>query len=237
MVNGLAAIPLWRGMGLRVVHVSTNALDPAEVSSRTDTCQGAITRLLFVGRVEREKGISEAIETCESLRVSGVEAILTVVGPFTDVHLPARSSPAVVFVGPVPFGPELFRRYLDADILLSLSHFESFPRVIWEALGFGLPVVRRMSARSGRRSATESSSSCHRTTLKLQATLLSASLRMAKADATQSQGSSRFRRYGPQHPNGRGRGQADRRGHRPEPIDRVGVEIGGLSPVTVSRRW
>ena len=47
----------------------------------------------------------------------------------------------VEFTGYVPFGPQLESQYRSSDIFVLPSLSEGFPRVIVEALAFGLPVV------------------------------------------------------------------------------------------------
>jgi glycosyltransferase involved in cell wall biosynthesis len=50
-------------------------------------------------------------------------------------------SDAVRTFGLVPFGPELFQAFADADVLLLPSRSEGTPRVLNEARAFGCPVV------------------------------------------------------------------------------------------------
>lgn len=110
-------------------------------------------RVLFVGYLRREKGIDYLLDACAQLasRLNrGLE--LAVVGPFEqdarglDTELAGklqalRQRAHVEFVGPKPFGPELFAQLAQADVLALPSLSEGTPRVLVEARAFGCPVV------------------------------------------------------------------------------------------------
>ena len=101
---------------------------------------------LVVGRLVREKGIVELLEAAHALRRRGVPARFVVVGP-TD---PDKSDAvdAAVFDNAVADGVVLTGTrndmpecYAAADIFVTASWREGFPRSAMEAASMGLPTV------------------------------------------------------------------------------------------------
>ena len=107
---------------------------------------------LYVGAIRPGKGVLDLIRAISQLRNSGVEATLTLVGArprpearqldglLADLHL----ADVVAQTGHVPNGPSLWEYYRRANIFVIASHpnyGEGFPRVIYEAMAHGLPVV------------------------------------------------------------------------------------------------
>jgi glycosyltransferase involved in cell wall biosynthesis len=104
-------------------------------------------RLLFVGRLEKEKGckelilgFNEAIKTHPDLRLTvigdGAEK-QTISQLIRNLKLEGR----VELKGHLDFGPKLFACYQNSDILIIPSYSEGFPKVIGEARAFGLPII------------------------------------------------------------------------------------------------
>jgi glycosyltransferase involved in cell wall biosynthesis len=109
-------------------------------------------RLLYVGRVAVEKGLADLIEAVRLLSKPGDfqrRLSLTIVGwdaqgevqRLKDLISSLDMQSAIEFAGQVPFGPELFARFSKADIFVLPSHAEGTPRVLIEAMAFGLPIV------------------------------------------------------------------------------------------------
>lgn len=99
----------------------------------------------FVGRVVRDKGMTELAEAWASIREEFPEAHLLVVGEDEpqdpvppDVMNQMRSDPRVHLVGPTrdvaPF-------YAAMDLLTLPTYREGFPNVLLEAMAMALPVV------------------------------------------------------------------------------------------------
>ncbi len=141
------------GKTKNLFEVSTTLLSKDDFEYREDACQRASLRLLYVGRMTRSKGIVDAIEALSLLRKEGLGIFLDLVGPEEkgdslagEWALLAKQKGVAKFVsyhGYHTIGPELFKFYKEADILLvpSKQNFEGFPRVIWEAMANGLPVI------------------------------------------------------------------------------------------------
>lgn len=105
-------------------------------------------RLLFVGRVSREKGLANLLDALALLRQRGMTPQVELVGDGPALaELQAQSTELglddqVTFHGFVSFGPELLDFYARSDALVVPSlPGEGFPQVINEALASGLPVI------------------------------------------------------------------------------------------------
>ena len=101
-------------------------------------------RLLFVGRVDREKGCGRAIDILAGLRAAGVTARLDVIGDgpdrdrFESQAAAARLSSDVHFHGWLP-RPSLADFYAKAHfLLLPSSSSEGWPKVLSEGMAYGV---------------------------------------------------------------------------------------------------
>lgn len=113
-----------------------------------DTCrnQGSI-RLIYVGKLARRKAVDVLIRAVASLRDLGQHLELHIVGEGPDrsklESLSRRLSVEahIVFHGYVGDREALLDRMHDSDIFVIASRSEGFPRVIYEAMSQGLPVI------------------------------------------------------------------------------------------------
>lgn len=103
------------------------------------------TVVAFVGRLTRDKGIPELLESFLRLDQQFRDLRLLLVGCFEDQDPPPASTrkclqthPHVIFAGPVTDTPVY---YAVADIVVLPSHREGLPMVILEAKAAGKPVV------------------------------------------------------------------------------------------------
>ena len=108
---------------------------------------GQPRKLLFVGRLNAEKGLAFLVDALPALEDLDLE--LTLVGWQTGdfEQLLRRRAEAggvlgrINFHGPAAHGGELFDLYRQHDLFVLPSVSEGTPRVIGEAMSFGLPVV------------------------------------------------------------------------------------------------
>jgi glycosyltransferase involved in cell wall biosynthesis len=103
-------------------------------------------RLLFVGRVERLKGIGELLEAASQLCAAGVQVELDIIGwslEFEHYRGEAKrlGLSAARFHGVVMDRDRLRRFYEQADLLVLPTHTDGFPRVLYEAMAYGLPIL------------------------------------------------------------------------------------------------
>ncbi|NHI82924.1 MAG: glycosyltransferase [Candidatus Thorarchaeota archaeon] len=103
--------------------------------------------LLFVGRVHSIKGIDRLLRSLQSILRSQKNVNLIVVGP-DGGHLGYLKSLStklglanyVRFTGPL-FGNKKISAYVDSDIVILPSRYETFPNVILEAFACSKPVL------------------------------------------------------------------------------------------------
>lgn len=103
--------------------------------------------LLFVGRMEPEKGLPVLIQCVALLKKQNVKVHLTLVGsgPYEEqlrqLVNNLNVSEEISFKGYVKFGESLFSYYKSTDFFILPSFSEGFPRVLMEAMVFGLPII------------------------------------------------------------------------------------------------
>jgi glycosyltransferase involved in cell wall biosynthesis len=97
-------------------------------------------RLLYVGRISREKDLDLLAAAYHRLRDEGLQVQLFIVGhgPYSDAF--AKSLPEAFFTGYLT-GSELAMAYASADIFVFPSTTDTFGNVILEAQACGVPVV------------------------------------------------------------------------------------------------
>lgn len=147
VTNGDALLAHYGGRGRAVVSSSLNEADLRSVERRRPPAPPA--RVLFVGYLRHEKGLDVLLTAFEQLRRDH-DCELEIVGPGGPEALDDEvvgqldrlvAEGAARTSGGVPFGPELFQRFADADVLALPSRSEGTPRVLVEARAFGCPVV------------------------------------------------------------------------------------------------
>ena len=101
---------------------------------------GAEVRLLYVGRISREKDLDVLVTAYHKVRKQGHPVKLYVVGhgPYSDAL--AAALPDAVFLGYLT-GEPLAKAYASADVFVFPSTTDTFGNVIIEAQASGLPVI------------------------------------------------------------------------------------------------
>ena len=104
-------------------------------------------RLIYVGRLEKVKGLDMLLAAMEILKAENQDIRLTIVGDgglrsWLESELESRGlSDRIALAGQVPFGQELFNLYRSADVMVLPSYSEGLPLVLIEAMANSLPVV------------------------------------------------------------------------------------------------
>lgn len=136
------------------VHLGTTAVDNALLdgfsidAKRREHSPDAATRVLFLARIERDKGIYETIEACSRLVGEGTPVHLTVAGDGSELAnvkalAAEKLGSAVTFLGFI-LGDKKARALRENDLyVLPTSHAEGMPASVLEAMALGLPVITR----------------------------------------------------------------------------------------------
>jgi glycosyltransferase involved in cell wall biosynthesis len=101
-------------------------------------------RLLYVGRLEERKGTPELLDAMILLQQRGVDFRLDLVGQSYLDRVPEQLAilgDRVNAVGIVTDDDVLERFYGEADLFCFPSRDEGFPRVLYEAMAHGVPIV------------------------------------------------------------------------------------------------
>ncbi len=114
-----------------------------DASSAEATSAKGVTRLLYVGRLSKEKALPVLFSAFDRLAKRGDYRLRFVGdGPLeSSVKEFARQRPNVECVGLCPYGETLARYYRDADVVTIPSPSETFGLAMLEALASGVPVV------------------------------------------------------------------------------------------------
>ena len=133
----------------RTVEIVSSTIRESEFFSRTDTCQGPVVRILFVGFLRPEKGIEYLLDAVSQLKPD-VTWELEIVGPrqfpdyckkLDDIAAARGIRDRIRWEGYVPNGKPLFDRMRDADLLVLPTLSEGTPHVLVEARANGLPCI------------------------------------------------------------------------------------------------
>ena len=126
------------------VHVVPNGIDSGWFldGQPHEAPRGKQIRLVFAGRIDRNKNVPTAARACALLRKEGYDADFTVIGKVVETAH-AEELDKLPFVK--RFGPmdqtQLKEVYKSRDIFLMPSYTESFGLVYAEAMSQGLPVI------------------------------------------------------------------------------------------------
>jgi len=105
------------------------------------------TRLIYVGRLSREKGLNYLLQALRLLRTGGIFCILDIVGSgdledeLSSIAAALGIESQVTFQGYIPYGPLLFDMYRRAAAMVLPSLTEGLPQVVAEALSIGVPTI------------------------------------------------------------------------------------------------
>jgi glycosyltransferase involved in cell wall biosynthesis len=149
MVNSVPLKEKYNKINDNVAIVKTTTLTKENFYFREDTCKDPDNiKLLFVGRIEKAKGMDELIAAFKLLRDNNYPVTLHLAGWNTNearhyfelLNSDSVTAKAWIYHGLLG-GKDLFNLYRSSDIFVLPSHHEGFPRVIWEAMANSLPVI------------------------------------------------------------------------------------------------
>lgn len=104
--------------------------------------------LLYIGRVEKDKGIFELIEAVKILKKNNITNFkLNIIGngvhykQIEDLIVDGKVQEQVELHGVITDKETIKKFYIEADIFVFPSHHEGFPRVLYEAMIFKVPII------------------------------------------------------------------------------------------------
>ncbi|MFZ1219429.1 MAG: glycosyltransferase [Chthoniobacterales bacterium] len=123
--------------------LDTDLFNPARRDStflKGPSVNGSEVRLLYVGRVSKEKDLDVLVTAYHKVRDEGFPVRLFVVGhgPYSEAL--AKALPDAVFLGYLT-GEALAKAYASADVFVFPSTTDTFGNVVIEAQASGLPVI------------------------------------------------------------------------------------------------
>jgi glycosyltransferase involved in cell wall biosynthesis len=130
------------------VMVIPNGIDcrPYSAVPTVNVAPSKPLRLLFFGRLAREKGLYEIMQAVRLAQELGVDTRLVVAGSGVEEDRLRRYAqalgvaPRVIFVGPV-FGRDKVKLMAGTDLMLLPSYSEGLPYALLEAMAAGIPVI------------------------------------------------------------------------------------------------
>lgn len=132
-----------RPISLSTTKVPDSMIEGFDISSRV----GEVKNILFLSRIERAKGVFEAVQTYNMLKSKYPYLKMRVVGDGTALpelkqFVKDNEVEDITFTGGLN-GQALIDEYKNADLFFFTSHGEGMPTVVLEAMTFGLPIVTR----------------------------------------------------------------------------------------------
>jgi glycosyltransferase involved in cell wall biosynthesis len=107
---------------------------------------GAALRLVYIGRLAREKGLHELLRALALVRECGVDARLTIAGSGVEEGRLREATDRLGLASRVEFaGPAFGRRKIEllgsSDVFVLASHSEGLPYALLESMAAGVPVI------------------------------------------------------------------------------------------------
>lgn len=124
--------------------IDTERFDPAKRNGffKQWNCGENTTKLLYVGRVSKEKNLHLLVEAYRQLLERTSSVVLTIVGegPYQEEMKKATADLPCIFTGLLE-GEDLAEAYASSDIFVFPSTTDTFGNVVLEAQASGLPVI------------------------------------------------------------------------------------------------
>jgi glycosyltransferase involved in cell wall biosynthesis len=126
------------------IHFFPNVVDVCEYPMRNTKVARDPKRLVYVGRIAREKNVEVLVHAVHQVLAQGYEIELELYGDSRDTSYLERVQSAIgeeIRIKMMGKTDNVSNVYLKADLLCLLSDYEGFSNVLSEALCHGLPVI------------------------------------------------------------------------------------------------
>lgn len=128
---------------LSTTKVTDDMIKDYDANSRT----GEIKNILFLSRIEKAKGVYEAVDTFVLLKKNHPHLKMKIVGEGTELkavkeYVSSIGAKDIEFTGGLR-GKEVTDVYKNSDLFLFTTYGEGMPTAVLEAMAFGLPVITR----------------------------------------------------------------------------------------------
>lgn len=135
------------GVDRPIILTTTKVDDQLLKHFKINSRKGVIKNILFLARIEKEKGIFITLNSFEVLQDEYKDLKLTIVGSGSALksakdYVEKRRIRNVRFTG-ILSGEALASAYQQADLYVLPTEAEGMPTSVLEAMAFGLPVVTR----------------------------------------------------------------------------------------------
>ncbi len=128
------------------VFVTTTKVPDSMIANFKLKKKEKVERILYLARVEKEKGVFETIETFKLIHKKYPKIKFDVVGSgsaLEDAKVAAEElGDCITFYGAL-MGEDIVKAYERGDIYILLSYHEGMPTSVLEAMAFGLPIITR----------------------------------------------------------------------------------------------
>ncbi len=142
-----------RHMGIESpIYLLTTAVDDSfgglfDPERKSEEGENDTFRILFLSRIEKEKGVYEAVDAYQIPREKHPNVSLTIAGDGSELN-PLKEYIGKLGLGSIDFtgyvrGEEKMRLFAESDVYLLPSYNEGLPVSVLEAMTAGLPVVTR----------------------------------------------------------------------------------------------
>lgn len=137
-----------RGINAPIILTTTKVDDRLTKDFNIDCRQGKCQNILFLSRIERNKGDFIAVDAYRILKGKYPNLTLTIVGDGNDWknlknYIESLNDKSIKLTGRLS-GRDVAYEYSNADIyLFPTNHGEGMPNSILEAMLFGLPIITR----------------------------------------------------------------------------------------------
>lgn len=137
-----------KGLGINVpIHLTSTKVDDRLVDNfEINIKRNNINNVLFLARIEKEKGIYIALDTVKVLQNKGFNIIFRIAGIGGEFEKAKQyaidNTIKAEFLGNVS-GASLINEYKKAGLYILPTYHEGMPTSVLEAMAFGLPVITR----------------------------------------------------------------------------------------------